>query len=72
VSKNTGALAAPVGAGEQPCLPAQGHAAQGAFRGIVRQADAPVGQEPGERGPVLEHVVDRADDRVVTGERGAL
>jgi hypothetical protein len=37
-----GTIAAVIGAAEQPGLPAQGDAAQGAFGGIVRQADAAV------------------------------
>jgi hypothetical protein len=51
-----GTLAAAVGADEQPCLPAEGHAAQRAFGGVVGQADAPVVEEPGERSPVLQHI----------------
>ena len=40
-----GALAAAVGAAEQPAFPAKGDAAQTAFCGIVRHADAPVVEE---------------------------
>src|SRR3546814_1203017 len=67
-----GALAAAIGAGEQPRLPAQGDASQRALGGIVRQADAPVVEEPGKGGPVLEHIVDRARHGVLAGKPVAL
>ena len=43
-----GALAAAIGAGKQPRLSAQSDAAQRAFGGIVRQADAAVIEEARE------------------------
>ena len=49
-----GALAAAIGAGEQPVLAAQGDAAQRALGGVVGQADAAVIEEAGEGGPALQ------------------
>ena len=51
---------------------AEGHTAQRAFGGVVGQADTTVVEEPGERGPVLQHIVDRTRDRVVACESGTL
>ena len=53
-----GALAAAVGAGEEPGFAAEGDAAQRAFGGVIGQADAAVVEEAGEGGPALEHVID--------------
>jgi hypothetical protein len=50
-------FATAIGTREQPCLSAEGHAAQLAFGCIIRQADPAIGQEPGERVPALEHVI---------------
>jgi hypothetical protein len=44
-------LTAALGTREEPRLSAQGHAAQGAFGRIIRQADAPVIEECRERFP---------------------
>ena len=65
-----GALAAAIGAGEEPCLSAEGDAAQRAFGGVVGQADPAVVEEAGEGGPALEHVVHGLGDRR-RGARGA-
>ena len=43
-----GALAAAIGAGEQPGLAAEGNAAQRSLGGVVGQADAAVVEEAGE------------------------
>ena len=67
-----GALAAAIGAAEQPGLSAQGDAAQRALGGIVGQADAAIIEEAGERGPALEHVVHGLGDLVAARELGAL
>ena len=57
-----GALAAAIGAGEQPRLAAECHAAQSPLGGIVGEADPAVVEEAGEGGPALEHVVDGLGD----------
>lgn len=51
-----GALAAAVGATEQPCLAAERDAAERALGGIVGEADAAIVDEARERVPALEHV----------------
>lgn len=58
----------------RPRLPAKRDTAQRPLRGIVRQADPAVFDEPGEGGPALglEHVVDRFGDRVVLRQPVAL
>jgi hypothetical protein len=43
-----GTLAATVGAGEEPGVAPEGNAAQGAFGGVVGEADAPVLKKPGK------------------------
>ena len=48
-----GALSALVGACEKPSLPAQRGAAQHALGSVIRQADAPITQEPRESPPML-------------------
>jgi len=67
-----GTVAAAIGATEQPGLPAQSDAAHGSFGGVIRQADAAVVEEAGERVPTLEHVVHRLGDIVAARELGAL
>jgi hypothetical protein len=67
-----GSLATAIRASEQPRLPAQGDAAQGAFGGIVRQADAAVVEEAGEGGPAFEHVVHGLGEIVAARQLGAL
>ena len=57
-------VATAVGATEQPRLSPQGNAAQGSFGGVVRQADAAILEEAGERAPALEHVIHRLGDIV--------
>ena len=52
-----GALSALVGARKEPSLPPQRGAAQHAFRGVIRQADARITQEPRESLPALQHVI---------------
>lgn len=52
-----GALSSAIGAGEEPGLSAQGDAAQGALRAVVRQTDAAVLEEGCERISVAQHVV---------------
>ena len=52
-----GAVAAPVGAREQPRLSAESDAAQGSFGGIVGETHTPVLEEAREGGPAPEHVV---------------
>jgi hypothetical protein len=54
-----GPLAAAVTACEQPCLSAEGHAAERAFGRVARQTNAAIAEEFGERGPALEGVVQR-------------
>ncbi len=53
-----GAVAARVGATECPVAPSDGDAAQGAFGRIVRQADPPIVEEPGEGCPMVQAVAD--------------
>ena len=54
-----GALAASVGAAEQPGFSSQGQGPERALSGIIREADAPVVEEAGEAVPAAEHVVGR-------------
>ena len=59
---------------EEPCLPAEGDTAKGTFGGVVREADAPVIEEPSEGFPaavLLEHVIYGLGDRVVLRHPGA-
>jgi hypothetical protein len=51
-----GALAATIGAAEQPRFAAERDAAESALGGVVGEADAVVVEEAGERVPALEHV----------------
>ena len=67
-----GALAAAVGAGEQPCLAAERDAAQRSLGGIVGEADPAVVEEAGEGGPARQHVVDGLGDVGMAGQPGAL
>src|SRR5437763_8149157 len=53
----SGALAAAVGASEQPGLAADCDPAQRPLSGIVGQADASVVENAGEGGPALQHVI---------------
>src|SRR5512134_1790986 len=53
-----GAAAALVRAGERLVPPSNRDAAQGAFGGVVRQADPAVVEEAGEGEPALEQIVD--------------
>jgi hypothetical protein len=57
-------VTAALGAGEEPALSAEGHAAQRSFGAVVRQADPAVLQEPSEARPVIrrQQVVDRLGD----------
>jgi hypothetical protein len=61
-----GPLAAAVTAREQPGLSAESDAAEHAFGGVVGQANPAVVEEPGERRPALEGVVQRLGEVVVT------
>jgi len=63
-----GALSALVEACEKPSLPAKCRAAQHAFGGVIRQADAPITQEPCESLPALQHVVHRLGEVIVARE----
>jgi hypothetical protein len=67
-----GAAAAFVGAGEGPVLAADGDGAQLPFGGIVRQAEASVIEEAGERIPTLEQIVDRLAGVVLLRDFGTL
>ena len=49
-----GPVTTAVGTAEHPGPATEGHAAPGALRGVVGQADMPVGREPAERVPALE------------------
>jgi hypothetical protein len=66
------AVAAALGAGEEPCLSAKCDAAQSAFGRVVAQASATVAEEPGEAVPALEHVVHGLGDRGVARQARAL
>src|SRR4029453_10065512 len=66
------ALAAAIGAGEQPGLAAQCQAAQRSFSSVVGEAEAAVVQEAGEGGPALEHVVDGASNIAVARQLAPL
>jgi len=48
-----GPVTTAVGTAEHPGPATEGHAAPGALRGVVGQADMPVGREPAERVPAL-------------------
>ena len=63
-----GALAAAIRAGEQPCLATERNTAQRSLSGIVREADAAIVEEAGERRPALEHVVHRLGNIVAARE----
>ena len=54
----------------KPAFAVEGGAAQGSFGGVVGQADASVGQKPGEGSPVvlLEQAVGGFGERVVFGQ----
>src|SRR3546814_9429330 len=65
------ALAAAVGAAEQPGFPPQRDAAQGALGGVVGEADAAVLEEPGEGGPAPLHIADGLGDVVAARQPGA-
>jgi len=67
-----GALAAAIGAAEQPRFTAKGYAAQGALRSVVGDADPAVIEEVGERRPAAEHVVDGLREIVVARKLGEL
>ena len=66
-----GALGAAVGAGEQPCPPAQSQTPQGAL-GRIAETDPAVFDEAGEVAPAFEQVVDRLCDGGRARELGAL
>src|ERR1041384_13239 len=70
VKHRCGALAAAIGAGEQPRLAADSYSAQCPLGGIVGQADAAVVQEAGEGRPALQHVVDCLGDLGMAREPG--
>src|ERR1700674_5388405 len=53
----SGALAAPVRAGEEPRLPADRDPAQRSLGRVVREADPAVAEEAAERRRALQHVV---------------
>jgi len=55
-----GAVAASLGAGQEPCPAAQGDAAQRPLGGIVREADAALSEEAGEARPTV--LFDRVGD----------
>lgn len=69
-----GALAATLGSGEEPGFPSEGHTAQGALGGIVREADPPILKEPGEAGPMFrsQEIVDGLGHLGVFRQKGAL
>lgn len=58
-----GAISTAVGAGKEPCLPAQSEAAQRPFGGVVGEADPAIAEEGCEAVPALQHVIDRLSDR---------
>jgi hypothetical protein len=62
---HSGALAAAVGSGEQPCL-------QRPLGGVVGEADATVGQEAREGVPALEYLIHCFADVAVARKLGAL
>jgi hypothetical protein len=66
-----GPVAATIAAAEQPRLPAEGNATQGALGRIIREADPAVIEEPSERFPARQHVVHRLGNRVVLGQLAA-
>src|ERR1019366_1520702 len=53
-------------------IPRNARSAQRPFRGIVREADTPIIEEAGERGPAFEHVIHRLGEIVAARELGAL
>jgi len=67
-----GALAATIGAGEQPSLAAERDAAQRAFGSVVGQADTTVVAEGGERRSALEDRVHGLSGLGVTGQPATL
>ncbi len=58
-------LAATIGAAEQPGLPAEWHAAQRTFGGVVGQADPAVVEEAGEGIPAPQYVIDSLGEVVI-------
>src|SRR6516165_1980244 len=71
---NRCAAAALVRAAEGPVASAYRNAANGALGGIVRQTDAAIVEETGERLPMVEGIVDGLGERPLGGEffaRGA-
>ena len=66
------ALAAAVGPAEQPRFSAESDAAQRSLGRIVGQADSAVTEEPGERLPAREHVLERLGHGIMAREFGAL
>src|SRR5690606_13045427 len=67
-----GAAPAFVRAGEGPVVAPDGNAAQGAFGGVVREAEAAIVEKAGERVPALQRIVDRPGDLALARETGAL
>ncbi len=65
-------LAAAIRPAEEPRLSAERYAPERPFGGVVREADAPVIKESGERRPALEHVIHGLGPVVAAGELGAL
>ena len=64
------ALPATIRAAEQPRLPAEGDAPQRALGRVVRDANSAIVEEPGERRPAPQHVVDGAGDVVAARKLG--
>ena len=67
-----GTAAAFVGTGEGPVVAADRNSAQRPLGGIVGHAEPAVVEEPGERRPALEDVVDRLGDIVLPESSGPL
>ncbi len=67
-----GALAAAIGAGEEPRLSPQRNSSERAFGGVVAQANPAVIEEAREGIDALEHVIHGLGDIVVAREFGAL
>ena len=67
-----GAVAAAVGACEQPCLAAERNAAQGPLGGIVGEADTPIVEEAREGSPALQHIGHRLGDVGMPRQPGPL
>ncbi len=67
-----GALTSTVGAAEQPCLPAEWHAAEGTFGGVVGQTYPAVVEEASKGDPAAQHVVYGLGEIMVARQLGEL